>query len=262
MIEPTGLLDMDFSLSNIYVKQETWDAGCVHDYLVTGRMGNLLHYIIEGSRTYEIRGSERTLRSGSVILIPNGTSYCTETRQCCGGIGICFDIFRSDGTPISLLHDLYSVEDIEDIFSGLFYEMLQTQTGRGMFLHRKALLWQILDRMLSLLDAHSHESIQLAPAILYIQTHYKENLPVSAYAAVCHMSESYFRRRFTEYTGMSPLEYRDQLRFAEAKFLLSCGMTVTKAAEQIGFCDASYLRRLYKKRTGHPLSASEFPKTV
>ncbi len=174
MIEPTGLLDMDFSLSGIYVKQETWDAGCVHDYLVPGRTGNLLHYIIDGSRTYEIHGGERTLRAGSVILIPNGTPYRTETRQSCSGIGICFDIFRSDGTPISLLHDLFSVEDIEDIFSGLFFEMLQTQTGRGMLLHRKTLLWQLLDRMLSMLDAHSQESIQLAPGILFIQQHYRK----------------------------------------------------------------------------------------
>ena len=262
MIEPTNLLDMDFSLSDIYIKQEVWDAGCVHDYLAQGRTGNLLHFIIDGSRTYAIHGIERTLRAGSVILIPDGTRYRTETRQNCSGIGICFDLFRSDGSPVALLHDLYAIEDNEEVFTGLFYEMMQTQTGRGMFLHRKALFWQILDRMLSMLDAHSQESIQLAPAILFIQKHYRENFPVSSYASVCHMSESYFRRRFTEYTGMSPLAYRDQLRFTEAKFLLSCGMTVTKTAEQVGFCDASYLRRLYKKRTGHPLNASELPKTV
>ena len=70
------------------------------------------------------------------------------------------------------------------------------------------------------------------------------------------------RRHFSEHTGMTPLEYRDHLRFTEAKFLLSCGMTVTKAAEQVGFCDASYLRRIYKKRTGHALSEDSLPKIV
>ncbi|MBQ7982331.1 MAG: helix-turn-helix transcriptional regulator [Clostridia bacterium] len=262
MIEPVSLLDMDFSVSGIYVKHETWNAGSVYDYTEQGRVGNLLHYIMEGSRTYDINGRKQILRAGSVILIPDGTLYRTETRQNNSGIGVCFDLFRTDGTPISLLHELYTVEDDGEVQSRLFYDMLRTQNGRGAVLHRKSVLWQILDRMLSSLDAHSADSVQLAPAIQFLQKHYRENHPVSVYASVCHMSESYFRRRFSEYTGMSPLEYRDQLRFTEAEFLLSCGMTVTKTAEQVGYCDASYLRRLYKKRTGHPLRGTGIPEII
>lgn len=262
MTDPMKLPDMDFSLSGIYVKYEAWESGSVYDYTDRGRTGNLLHYIIDGTRIYEISGRQQQLRAGSVILLPDGTSYRTETRQSCSGIGICFDLFQADGTPLVLQQELYSVDDDGGVFSGLFYELLQSQTGRCMMLHRKTLLYRILDGMLSLLDAHSAESVQLAPAILYLQKHYRENLPVSVYASVCHMSESYFRRRFAEYTGMSPLEYRDQLRFTEVKFLLSCGKTVTKAAEQVGFCDASYLRRLYKKRTGHPLNEAAVPDII
>ena len=49
---------------------------------------------------------------------------------------------------------------------------------------------------------------------------------------------------------MTPIAYRDSLRFTEVRKLLETGMTLTKAAELTGFWDASYLRRTYRQRTG------------
>ena len=90
----------------------------------------------------------------------------------------------------------------------------------------------------------------MAPALRHLKLHYRENEPVSVYAAACRLSESHFRRKFLEYTGMTPVEYRDSLRFEEARRLYVSGMPMTQIAERVGFCDASYLRRLYKQRTG------------
>jgi len=262
MIDPISLTELEFAVSGIFVKRESWARGAAHDYSDHGRQDNLLHYIIDGSRTYQINGHEKILRPGTLIFIPEGTKYRTETRRPTSGIGICFNMHSHNGTPISLQHDVYTVENDASLYQSLFSDMEHTSEMHRSRLHQCTLLLQILDNLLMSLDARSAEGVQLSPAISYLQKHYKKNLPVSVYAAVCHMSESYFRRRFLEYTGMTPLEYRDHLRFTEAKFLLSCGMTVTKTAEQVGFCDASYLRRIFKKRTGHALSEICLPEIV
>ena len=81
MTDPMKLPDMDFSLSGIYVKYEAWESGSVYDYTDRGRTGNLLHYIIDGTRIYEIGGRRQQLRAGSVILLPDGTPYRTEELQ-------------------------------------------------------------------------------------------------------------------------------------------------------------------------------------
>lgn len=262
MIDPINLTELEFAVSGIFVKRESWSPGTVHDYMDHGRQDNLLHYIIDGSRTYQIDGHEKILRPGTLIFIPEGTKYRTETRRPTSGIGICFHMHSLDGTPILLEQDIYTVENDASLYQPLFSEMEQATELYRSKLHQRALLLQILDNLMMSLDVRSAESVHLSPAITYLQKHYRENVPVAVYAAVCHMSESYFRRLFSEYTGMTPLEYRDHLRFTEARFLLSCGMTVTKTAEQVGFCDASYLRRIYKKRTGHALHETGLPEIV
>ena len=262
MMDPINLTELEFAVSGIFVKRESWPPGTVHDYMDHGRQDNLLHYIIDGSRTYQINGHEKILRPGTLIFIPEGTKYRTETRRPTSGIGICFQMHSLDGAPVLLERDVYTVENDTLLYQPLFSEMEQATEMYRSKLHQRALLLQILDNLMMSLDVRSAESVHLSPAITYLQKHYRENVPVAVYAAVCHMSESYFRRLFSEYTGMTPLEYRDHLRFTEAKFLLSCGMTVTKTAEQVGFCDASYLRRIFKKRTGHALSEICLPEIV
>ena len=94
---------------------------------------------------------------------------------------------------------------------------------------------------------------ELAPAFELISSRYKENLTVKEYADSCHMSESYFRKKFTELTGRSPIQYRNELRFAEARKLYSDGATINEIANELGFFDAGYFSKMYKKCNGHTL---------
>ena len=66
------------------------------------------------------------------------------------------------------------------------------------------------------------------------------------------MSEVNFRRLFKEYTGMSPIDYRNDLRLKNAKNMLQSGeYNVTEAATASGFSNLSFFIRLYKKKYGH-----------
>ena len=66
------------------------------------------------------------------------------------------------------------------------------------------------------------------------------------------MSEVNFRRMFKEYTGRSPIEYRNDIRLSRARaMLLSREFNVAETAEICGFSNLSFFIRLYKKRFGH-----------
>ena len=91
----------------------------------------------------------------------------------------------------------------------------------------------------------------------YLEEHWMEETPLSEVAKKCLMSESGFRKRFQEYTGLSPSQYRLNLRIEQAKRLLrSESATVGDAAIAVGIEDVNYFSRLFRKKTG--LSPSQY----
>jgi AraC-like DNA-binding protein len=251
MIELNQLSDMDFSIDNIVIREEFWAPGTAFDYLERGRSQNLIHIITGGTRLYRVDGGTIRLKNGELLLIPDGTRYYTVGQDVCSGIGICFDLYHADSI-VSVRPGVYhDWPDRYGEYLGLIREMNNSASGvRHGNLHIKALLWLLIDKMITDLGNLSEVGRMISPALRYLKRFYRKNDPISVYAGTCGLSESHFRRKFREYTGMSPLEYRDSLRFEEARRLLSDGIPVSQIAEQVGFCDASYFRRLYKKRTG------------
>ena len=78
------------------------------------------------------------------------------------------------------------------------------------------------------------------------------NEKVSYYAELCDMSEANFRRLFREYMGLSPIEYRNELRLNHARNKLQSGeYNVSEAAYESGFSNLSFFIRLYKNKYGH-----------
>ena len=55
--------------------------------------------------------------------------------------------------------------------------------------------------------------------------------------------------------GISPIDYRNEIRFRKAKQLYQKNYTLQEIAEKVGFSDASYLSKMYKRHTGTSLKA-------
>jgi len=251
MYELHQLPELDFYIRNISIREEIWSRETAYDYTQRGRSQNLIHIITAGTRYYRYGDETLCLSAGELILIPDGTCYYTTSYTACSGIGICFDLCTADEN-ISLRQNIYHCwPDRYGEYTALIREMNGnfSEVPHG-YLHRKSLLWLLLDKMISDMENLSELGRMIAPALRHLKLHYRKNEPVAVYADTCRLSESHFRRKFLEYTGMTPVEYRDSLRFEEAKRLYASGMSMVQIAEQVGFCDASYLRRLYKKRTG------------
>ncbi len=89
-------------------------------------------------------------------------------------------------------------------------------------------------------------------AVLYIQTHYMDDLCTEQLASLCNMSLFHFSRCFKAEMNVSPLVYVHLLRMQKAKeYLLNSDYSITHIANLVGFSDASYFARLFKQKTGY-----------
>jgi transcriptional regulator GlxA family with amidase domain len=78
---------------------------------------------------------------------------------------------------------------------------------------------------------------------------YQVESPVTQMVALSGLPERTFKRRFTQATGMTPLEYVHTLRLEEAKQMLESGDDPIEAiAVEVGYQDASFFSRLFRRK--------------
>lgn len=101
------------------------------------------------------------------------------------------------------------------------------------------------------LPARHHEDAVVEQCQAWIAEHYDEPNPVATLVRRSKLPERTFKRRFKAATGYSPVEYVQILRVEEAKQLLeSTTAPVDAIAQQVGYTDPTFFRRLFKRRTG------------
>ncbi len=88
-------------------------------------------------------------------------------------------------------------------------------------------------------------------AIAYIQHHYMVDLSRQQIALAVGVSKNYLTQIFHQELGISPWEYLSRYRIKQAKALLrGSDDSVTAVAARVGFDDASYFGRVFRKQVG------------
>jgi AraC-like DNA-binding protein len=105
-------------------------------------------------------------------------------------------------------------------------------------------------RQLTVIGGSAH---RIASAIERIRAEFDRPLRVEQVARDIGMSASSFHHHFKTVTAMSPLQYQKQLRLQEARrLLLAEELDAASAGFRVGYDDASYFNREYKKFFGEP----------
>ncbi|KAA0013826.1 helix-turn-helix domain-containing protein [Billgrantia pellis] len=95
------------------------------------------------------------------------------------------------------------------------------------------------------------EDACIARSQVWVAQHYDTPSPVSEMVRVSGLTERSFKRRFKMATGVTPLDYVQTLRLEEAKQYLEQGDDPIEAiAEQVGYADPSFFRKLFVRRVG------------
>lgn len=100
-------------------------------------------------------------------------------------------------------------------------------------------------------------SPQITKALSFIQTHYHEPLTLDEIAAISGFSRYYFIKQFQHQLNMTPVQYLTKIRLQKAAELLrSTSLTVTDIADQVGYANANYFNKVFRKAIG--VSAGTF----
>ena len=97
----------------------------------------------------------------------------------------------------------------------------------------------------------SNVAIAIREAIRRMNARIEADLDLIKLAQELKVSYTWFRRSFLQHTGLSPHQYRLDLRIAKARNLLAeTTLTIQQTAFQSGFESEQYFCRLFKKKTG------------
>ncbi len=247
------LQDPPFAVGNIDIQSVKRPEGYRHSYR-NGRTKHGFLYVVSGKMQdlfYEGACASMEIQAGEMLFIPRGSRYT--------------GIYLEEGTQIKIvqfdtvageLPEYLSIPGKIDIPNGkelmeAFFKPVNNRAAHHPFYSLSCmynLLWRI-DESYSKLPAKYK---RLKAALLEISGNWQKNVSIAHYAALCNMSEVHFRRLFREYMQMSPTDYRNDIRLANAKSKLQSGeYNVSEVAELCGFSNPSYFIRLYKKKYGH-----------
>jgi transcriptional regulator GlxA family with amidase domain len=95
---------------------------------------------------------------------------------------------------------------------------------------------------------HLHPAVhRVQDAILGTPAH---DWDMAGLASVAHTTERHLLRLFREHVGIPPLQYLRSIRLERARQALSCGASVTRAAESAGFSSDQQMRRAWCRQWG------------
>lgn len=136
------------------------------------------------------------------------------------------------GLNFDFVSDLSQVNDYEELCAWVV-RMLET----------------FLDTVSQSQDAPG--SAQLNDALGFIRTHHMKNLSLDEVAAQVHISPYYLSHLFREKLGVTFVEYVTSVRMELAKnYLLHTRLPVSAVAEKLGYEDAGYFGKVFRKYTG------------
>jgi transcriptional regulator GlxA family with amidase domain len=96
-----------------------------------------------------------------------------------------------------------------------------------------------------------HADAVIGDCQAWLADHYAAANPVARMVERSGLPERTFKRRFKAATGYRPVDYVQALRVEEAKHLLETTRTAVDAiARAVGYEDAAFFRRLFKRCTG------------
>ena len=235
---------LDCKIDNIGYVSVLRNENYIFEYK-TGKERYSFIYVENGELEYSFPNSQNIIKidKGTSLFIPKRLPYKTKYLKQNTIIKIIiFDIITED-LPLYLTTPFPKKSpDVSAVFASISKQNMQNT----LFLSSKIydLIYHMQNDNLSVPKKY----MPIIPAINEIKQAYHENKKISYYAEMCHMSESNFRLLFKEYTGKSPIEYRNFIRISEAKKMIDSGeFTVSEAAYLTGFNNMAFFYEVYNK---------------
>jgi len=235
------------------------------DYFINrpgGRRDYEIIYIWKGKGSFEFNGVTRYVCEGEIVVYkPNDPQIYTY--------------FAADMTETYWIH--FTGHEIEKLLreGGLldeqvhmvgqnieFIELIKKiarEINLGQCYHHlycRSYLLQIISDLSRRIAQQKDQSAKfklekLSVAIEEMHNNYGDGRSIIEYSKMCHLSVSRFTHLFTEFTGLSPHNYRQNIQLDKAKSMLeNTTLSIKEISRLIGIPDPLYFSRIFKKSTG------------
>ena len=244
----------------------------IDTYRPNGRGDYQLLYISAGTLHLYVNGKERIIPKGNMLLFRPG-----ETQI--------YNLYASDkpetywvhftGSDVDILLDYYEMPKDENVFftgtspdyQWLFRQMIQELQLRRV--NYEDLLNMNLRHIFLMINRFLKEGTELDSDALneverathYFNENYNQSICIKDYANKRHMSDCWFNRIFKQVIKVTPMQYILSLRITNAINLLeNTNYNIIQVANAVGYDDAYYFSRLFRKHTG--ISPTEYRKRL
>ena len=214
---------------------------------------NLFLYLDGCKITYtDKNGNTLTAQSGDIVYTPIGSEYKAQLsdfeRPDSHTVGINFFLLDEHGDQLLLSNDILIFTNRQNqALPLLFHRAITVNTPST---QSRMLLMEILSTLSSDMS-QAAPPISIAKGVSYLSEHIEDNPTVSELAAMCGISEVYFRKQFKKHTGTTPHEYRNTLRLDKARSYLEYGdISVQEISDTLGYSSVSHFIKEFKKQYG------------
>jgi len=240
----------DFNVNHIYALQQRWNQKLQGVDIIQARRRNQgVVLLTDYSVVYTyLDGSTFTAEPGDVMLLPKGARYSFRYHLPPGKTAhpllINFRCRHADGTEPILDHSAMRLCKDNGTLLPLFMEAAALYKSNAHPAQLKATVYRVLSLLFPMQQ-------QDDCCIGYIHSHFAEQFSIPQLAKRCALSESVYRRRFRQLTGVSPIQYINHLKIEKACQLLRSGdITPGEISDYLHFYSVSYFYRVFKAVTG------------
>lgn len=206
-----------------------------------------LTFLLDGVMTYYVDDERFDMVSGDIIYLPAGSM---RRRDVCKGmndyVSINFHCF--DELPLKFFMNDGINEEVRMLIEYLD-KIYKSPTGinpQKMVHALETLVLQLSDNLLSV--SKPPLAVEIAN---YLSRHYRERITLEDISRETYFSVAYCESEFKKAYGKSIIHYLIDIRVSEAKALLvETSLSCSVIAEMVGFDDANYFSRIFKKRIG------------
>lgn len=226
-------------------------------------------YLVDGELLFQIENQSFPLHAKEGIFIPPGLLH---TAKNIGNSPISFyalvfssnflissfDTYSYNTYILPIMHNnlqfaitLQEAIPWQKDILGFLHSIFFTENRSGLYIRGQALLiWDTLYRnhivKIGVQKSLQTLSVQLTPAITYIQKNYQQSVRLEDLASTVHLSKGQFCHIFKHLTGMTPFHYLIRYRILQSCNALSnTNKKITDIATSHGFNNISYYNRAF-----------------
>ena len=257
-IEITNLYNADYCVQVINTLTQNWKNPPQFNCIGQPKQCDMLLFLDNCDAVYTLKSGEKIIaKMGSVIYVPLHAEYLLELNSAldapCKTTHINFLLFDENHSPF-VLNNQVEVFSADNANYKSIFNKIDHYGSANLVCHGKikSIMYDLLFQLSQYyFKRHLHKYSIIEQGIAYLEQDREQALSVAEIAALCNVSEVYFRKLFKEYSGVSPTEYRTEAKICKAKnYLTQEGLSIADISDRLGFGEVAYFIKVFRQRVG------------